>query len=119
MKARPILMSTPMVQALLEGRKTQTRRILKNKPNAQDLKLVPELLRGDAGGACSLYGKVGDLLWVRETFGIHYEGADTVIYKADNSVQGNWELYKGWKPSIFMPKWASRLNMILRLLKQR
>lgn len=60
MKQRPILFSTPMVQAILEGRKTQTRRIV-------DDKTLANLIGDDDTSECR-YGQAGDVLWVRETF---------------------------------------------------
>lgn len=72
MKERPILFSAPMVRAILEGRKTQTRRTMKSQPWARP---EPEdglwrLYAGDEGMApfpCP-YGQPGDRLWVRETW---------------------------------------------------
>ncbi len=65
MKERPILFSGPMVRAILEGRKTQTRRVLKEKPpTGMDL----SILNGEGEWICP-YGKVGERLWVREN---HY-----------------------------------------------
>lgn len=109
-----------MVQAILEGRKTVTRRIIKGLP--QDVKCIGWLT--DSGNAKS-YGTVafdvngnrkyfklpyliGDILYVRETFVTH---RNDVFYKADNE----WLKLKNlgisfkWKPSIHMPKEAARL----------
>lgn len=74
-KERPILFSTPMVQAILEGRKTQTRRVVKPKPvvtTAQDgfkFLTIPGLGAIDEFivNKCP-YGQIGDRLWVRETW---------------------------------------------------
>lgn len=116
MKEHPILYSTPMIRAKLEGRKFQTRRIIKVQPEAQlhpcgsskwywstdpsDLK-IPYV-------KCP-YGKVGDVLWARETW-CSVSRADCVggvttkyHYKADYE-----DTFK-WKPSIHMPKEASRI----------
>lgn len=81
MKEYPIIFSAPMVRALLEGRKTQTRR-LASSPLA---KVQP-----------------GDRLWVRESF--HPEGT----YMADHPGDAR---SMGWKPSIHMPRSASRLTL--------
>ena len=119
MKERPILFSAPMVRAILDGRKTQTRRIAK----VTDKDCKPGMITPLAGfvprtianhiSYCP-YGKTGDRLWVRETFK-QYNGI--ISYKAD----GNWisdfndidnfnphENIK-WKRSIHMPRSASRI----------
>lgn len=121
----PILFSAPMVRAILEGRKTQTRRIVKN--------LSWELVGDDDGspdygfvrrngkeevwpeGACP-HGRPGDQLWVRETFGIPdapYEERrkDLVSYRADESLELAELNRYFWRPSIFMPRWASRITL--------
>lgn len=79
MKERPILFSAAMVRALLEGRKTQTRRILDPKQGPNFGFTEPEVKDGFLAwvdgrnkmpvGSCR-YGRPGDRLWVRETFGI-------------------------------------------------
>jgi len=106
MKSRPILFSTDMVQAILAGKKTQTRRIVKSR---HFLKNCP-------------YGQPGDQLWVRETFKtvekpIRDSGSGAImaydtpeyIYKADK-LPHIQKLIK-WKPSIFMPREASRITL--------
>ena len=94
MKERPIIFSSPMVRAILDGRKTQTRRDIKEK-----------LMCGeDAHVNNCQYGKPGDRLWVRETFCYHDDLA-RYLYKADG-VTG-----VKWKPSIFMPRIASRIML--------
>lgn len=111
-KQHPILFSTEMVQAILDGRKTQTRRVVK-----------PQHLRGNLGPDGSMsdeiirlcpYGKPGDILWVRETWARDVYTRD-YVYKASADV-----FYSGipaWKPSIHMPKDACRL--ILRITNVR
>jgi hypothetical protein len=103
-KRRPILFSTPMVKAILEGRKTETRRVIKD-PGWRDNGFEPKL-------------KVGNILWVRETFkpkyvkeGLEgfkkqYPGVCPWFYAADGESEPG---YGGWKPSIFMPREASRI----------
>jgi hypothetical protein len=125
MKERPILFSGPMVRAILEGRKTQTRRIVKPQPTKDYVTLMP--LSGELVGVTKHggpidnrgwlhcpYGKPGDRLWVRETWGkVHYEGVDespTIFYRADERDQERDELTR-WRPSIHMPRWASRINL--------
>lgn len=130
MKERPILFGAPMVRAILEGRKTQTRRIAKPRRH-------PSLLDGswsdgyvrDPGNREWLmiecpYGQPGDRLWVREngwerperTPRMMREGADTwapYYYDADRLTQQDREDFKAWgfkrRPSIHMPRWASRI----------
>lgn len=111
MKERPIIFSTPMIQAILEGRKTQTRRVVKYRPYAQDD--APVHLH-----ECP-YGVPGDRLWVREAWGQGYftpPGDDTtegaIHYRATEL-----DAHVTWKPSIFMPRWASRIT--LRITKVR
>lgn len=103
-KFHPTLFQTEMIQAILENRKTQTRRIIKDptlqeNPNNVDEEFLVLTVK-------SKY-KVGDVLWVRETF---YETTAPELngayyYKA--SIDSGWKLK--WKPSIFMPKAACRI----------
>ena len=131
MKERPILFKGEMVRAILEGRKTQTRRVIKNNPlidadfTDEFIKLPENHIVDDCP-----YGKVGDRLWVRETF-FHEETSDEYgdgvvvgpLYRADMPM--HWDAidtehgddvdlvasdYK-WTPSIHMPRWASRINL--------
>jgi hypothetical protein len=96
---RPILFSAPMVRAILAGKKTETRRAVKPQPDGLFIpwkRFCP-------------YGEIGDHLWVRETF--CRTGAGVTIYRADSKTdQPYWTLLK-WKPSIFMPRWASRITL--------
>lgn len=116
MKERPILFSAPMVRALLAGTKTQTRRIAKpvRHPDLGNVytpgALVLEHEPQHVIERCCPYGQPGDRLWVRETFG-HFErnenfkpGCD-VFFRAD----GNCLELEPWRPSIHMPRWASRI----------
>ena len=129
MTDRPILFSAPMVQAILDGRKTQTRRAVKPQPAGEIVRGEPDFNHwidtkywerqnqkenrgiGTRGFACP-YGQPGDRLWVRETFG-HFErnenfapGCD-VFYRAD----GESLAVEPWRPSIHMPRWASRITL--------
>jgi hypothetical protein len=106
-KERPILFSGPMVKAILEGRKTQTRRVMKDPE-------LPHVLNDEEVRAECPYGKRGDHLWVRETWrvfgGREYEYQQhkpSVEYRADET---GFE-QKEWRPSIFMPRWASRITL--------
>lgn len=104
MKERPILFSPPMVAAILNEQKWQTRRIVKNQP-ANDQIPVDDL-------RCP-YGQPGDRLWVRETWAAtDNDGLGiTYLYKADGDDTGNPAIR--WQPSIFMPRTASRLTLEL------
>ena len=140
MRSRPILMSALMVRALFDGRKTQTRRPVRNV-NAQDHPFVgtfdvrgglPLVVFSDAPNdqvisrieAKCPYGQPGDLLWVRETTAFWWSGgkATSVLgYRADvNDPHGDgfgcddpWWLSCDWTPSIHTYRWASRLTLEL------
>lgn len=141
MKERPILFSAPMVRALLAGSKTQTRRVVKWRGVAPGLNLGfsgLEAHRFDPGSSewwalasrrgdgcweerceptiCP-YGAAGDRLWVRETWAVSHaldhlkprevpHGSGLVYYAATENLGG---LLK--RPSIFMPRWASRITL--------
>lgn len=120
-KEHPILFSAPMVRAILEGRKTQTRRIAKEF----DGKDVDAIIRRFPNQQGCPYGQPGDRLWVRETVWIPrprtrhdmLEVADTwpkCIYSADtDAIEIEWMKEHRWKqrPSIHMPRWASRITL--------
>ncbi|MGQ8875919.1 hypothetical protein ACUTR7_00295 [Delftia sp. NA_296.1] len=134
MKERPILFSGPMVRAILASTKSQTRRICK-PAMAHNLSHVVEVpdpqergqiyngtTFGDEEGSIqftSPYGGVRDRLWVRESHWWfkdecdHETGyyppaltADDVEYRADGESKRH-----GWRPSIHMPRWASRITL--------
>lgn len=122
MNTRPILFSAPMVRALLDGSKSQTRRVVKRSDEwpVTAVKAVVLETRGtamavDAGRfaygpeiKCP-YGQPGDRLWVRETWiDASSDLHSCVIYRADGDEQACGE---PWKPSIFMPRWASRIAL--------
>lgn len=132
MKERPIIFSGPMVWAILEGRKTQTRRIAKE---FNMLNLDGILKRFPNQQECP-YGEPGDRLWVRETHRYWWPDWEDpgshpcrCRYKADDAIidlpvgwdEGNQfftpedadldkEPHK-WRPSIYMPRWASRITL--------
>jgi len=103
MKERPILFSGPMVRAILEGRKTQTRRIVKPQPLRD--RGVMAFNDGEHPQMRCPYGKPGDRLWVRETWCPDVEPY-TFRYKADGD-----EPLERWRPSIHIPRWASRITL--------
>ena len=115
MKELPIRFSGPMVKAILDGSKTQTRRVVKqDRDGLLDCKPTPAW---DAFWQCVAcpYGKPGDRLWVRETFGIDDEDG-AVLYFADPDTAQNAEharicedRYPRRRPSIHMPRWTSRI----------
>jgi hypothetical protein len=144
MRERPILFSGPMVRAILEGRKTQTRWVMKPQPVLDGDMVGHPALCGLFGahvfGPCAAkmipcpYGAPGDRLWVRETWAPIVQIADVdlpagLVEKADprGGVQliayrattedfvwadGDGYAMEGrscWRPSIHMPRWASRL----------
>jgi len=114
MKERPILFSTPMVRAILEGRKTQTRRVF--SPKLMDW--LPSFFTWSAltapGSSFCPYGKPGDRLWVREAFtdapAPEEFGGSVYIYRADFAdYTGEPRTLFKWTPSIFMPRSACRI----------
>ncbi|MDI6033031.1 hypothetical protein QLS91_08085 [Flavobacterium sp. LB2P84] len=111
-KFHPILFATPMVQAIQEGRKTQTRRIIKdellqNSTPDDDLEFLLLTIRYKY--------KVGDVLWVRETFrAIEQEqGSPRFEYKATEKINRTDK----WKPSLFMPKQACRIFLKIQSIR--
>ncbi len=139
----PILFSSQMVQAILRGNKSQTRREIKGCNDFSHSKLVidPELCGEDKNGdiypllskglhvdfdfgewvvKCP-YGNVGDILWVRETWAdntayfLYKASCDSDFY-VDENYQETKEKIK-WKPSIFMPKKACRLFLKIADIK--
>lgn len=97
MSEKPILFSTPMVQAILDGRKTITRRIVKEKPP-----ITPYRCRY----------KVDDVLYVRETYmeAPNYPDLPEEYYYKASMCEQFLDEWKGcWKPNIHMPKVAARI----------
>jgi hypothetical protein len=133
-KEKPILFSAPMIKAILEDRKTQTRRIVKHpeyfgcftgdcpheyqKQCDESILFVPD---------CP-YGTPGDRLWVRETFCVGYPTGEPhhwsaikptselhqaerrAFYRADGEDPKDGP-QRHWTPSIHMPRWASRITL--------
>jgi hypothetical protein len=134
-KERPILFSAPMVKAILKGEKTQTRRIVKTPKSfgefidvfdddylAQYGFIAIDTSLGHGFKVRCPYGKVGDRLWVRETFycnDYRYPDAapidelkESLDYKANHESDCDC-FFEGsaWRPSIHMPRWASRISL--------
>lgn len=111
MKERPILFSAPMVRALLAGKKTQTRRVVKGEA-LQWLKrdkFAPAFV-SDAGNHLCPYGQPGDRLWVREAWArtTVFPGSEMVVYREGDSRTD----YGGpWKPGIHMFRRDSRITL--------
>lgn len=126
MKSRPILFSYPMIRAILNGTKTQTRRLFPcqssdivkvTQHETSPLTWLPwfedehgKLWRKSWDETCR-FGKVGDRLWVKET---HLPKASGLIYRADYDpveAAGLGGMYGGWKPSIFCRREYSRITL--------
>lgn len=114
---KPILFSGPMVQALLDGRKHQTRRIIKaDRPFMQN-GVLHEPVGVHGSRPVALRFAVGDLLWVKETHRLTEcecteacRGPGHVWYDADYSGYRNVQFNRA-RPSIHMPRWASRVTL--------
>lgn len=125
MKERPILFSTPMVQAILNGTKSVTRRIIKPQPDENGISFMknaplnweshykeewkPYFFDDDNGERHAIhcpYGEAGDILWVRETW---MEDDVGYFYKANFDESDINHLKGNWKPTIHMPKVAARI----------
>jgi hypothetical protein len=135
-RERPILFTGPMVHAILEGRKTQTRRAM--KPQPERIPGMQGRMRWEKGGrfvawtpgihdgpvSYSPYGEPGDKLWVREAW-CRAEQDWEAVYRADmadHEIQEEAKVRRqcpqlcrdyqnGWRASIFMPRWASRITL--------
>lgn len=125
MKERPILFNSEMVKAILDGRKTQTRRVIKNITIANGkywYKSRP-LDNYPCFHMLSPYGKIGDKLWVREKHQFttgdmaptleeellkRLKKPDVMYYASDNP---RYRDKDKWRPSIHMPRWASRITL--------
>jgi hypothetical protein len=133
-RERPISFKPDMIRAILEGRKTMTRRVMRVQPDLEfkDYPIVPWVIDGEqqftsSGGtyfiadyrqgmtqsfACP-YGKVGDHLWVKETWQKHagyFYLADRLEEYQAAKAANKLPVVK-WRPSIFMPRVASRITL--------
>ncbi|MEX0563150.1 hypothetical protein AB3X30_05790 [Raoultella terrigena] len=152
MTERGMIFNGEMVGAILSGRKTMTRRIMKVQPESSGfgLRYIAESSLAKEVGmyfwsqsdACGMkarskpfacpYGKPGDRIWVRETFqgplfdfdvmdsyckdSTPFEKPEFCVYKADGVPAPEFydaddELHCRWRPSIHMPRWASRITL--------
>lgn len=135
MRERPIIFNAPMVRAILDGRKTQTRRIVKPQPWPGvpfiGIAGMVAIWRRDYGDDTSMmslvrlsHGQPGDRLWVKETFATLCPGSyeeekpragtyQDIRYKASDRMADCADDVRGyrWRPSIHMPRWASRIDL--------
>ena len=121
MKEKPILFSGPMVRAILDGRKTQTRRVVKPQPayvNSLGIPFWPGG-KGPVDYRLCPHGAEGDRLWVKEThrfdgidqrIGVREKRIEELSYRADMEGDPSCDDC-AWRPSIFMPRWASRITL--------
>jgi len=109
MKEHPILFNSEMVRAILDSRKTQTRRVIKPQCEANLMSGYQEWEYEGLLARCP-FGQIGDRLWVRETWRQpeDFEGYDrgAVLYAVSEMDAG-----AKWKPSIHMPRYASRITL--------
>lgn len=141
MKERPVIFNGEMVRAILDGRKTQTRRVIANVgadnciPLQKQTKtkdgIYTHVMDAPMYGLCP-FGQVGDRLWVREAYQgplFNFDQMETYLedtskferpefceYRADGGKTPEYydaddNLRYGWKPSIHMPRWASRITL--------
>ena len=107
---KPILFNTEMVRAILEGRKTVTRRVVKPQPPATSVVRKRSCAWDwsfwadcDMGHLMKPPYHPGDILWVRETWAKSMAG--TFMYRADDKAI----MVERWHPSIHMPREAARI----------
>lgn len=129
---RGMIFNGEMVRAILDGRKTQTRRVMKPQPDEDGLAKVingPWVDTSERIYRCP-FGVPGDRIWVRETFqgplfdfeqmeayqedSSKFKKPEFCVYKADGKPAPEFfdaddNLHCGWRPSIHMPRWASRI----------
>ncbi|MDX9719019.1 MAG: hypothetical protein RBT67_16760 [Thauera sp.] len=157
MKERPILFSAPMVRAILEGRKTQTRRIVKPQPYIDDQgnscwngrnfgqdfsgphiqAIASPIPSSKTKRVHCPFGKPGDRLWVREAWAEtdREDGTPVIAYRAGGNIAIGRDHPKGndylidtiawddmphvetWRPSIHMPRWASRILLEITAIR--
>jgi hypothetical protein len=137
-RERPVLFGAPMVRAILEGRKTQTRRVIKDVPSWEHygrdimdwglsgihqetydpnnpiegtdrwhLDVQTDVDDHSRRVIRCPYGAPGDLLWVREAW-CEADTPSGFAYAADAPGDPRG---MGWRPSIHMPRWASRITL--------
>ncbi|MGP2601647.1 hypothetical protein [Serratia ureilytica] len=141
MKERPVIFNGEMVRAILDDRKTQTRRVIANvshdnciplqKPTKTKDGIYTHVMDAPGHGLCP-FGQVGDRLWVRETWqgplvdeehlddyranADKFQAPEFCEYAADGGTRPEFcdlddNTRQGWRPSIHMPRWASRITL--------
>jgi hypothetical protein len=145
MKEIPIILTSQEVNSVREGRKTQTRRVVKPQPNrGSELTRMQDgyadgFIRAvfaqddepNAYGIKCQYGQPGDRLWVRETWNVVPVGRPAPLCgtsEIPKSLPDGWgNMYKasgdqctkdvGWRPSLHMPRWASRITLEITAIR--
>ena len=136
-KAYPIPFNGPLVRAILDGRKTQTRRVIEPQPTSGDVECInwpaPKINLGTYTTIpkCK-YGQPGDRLWVRESwrvcrqltgdrFWIQYkDGKHNGVPSIAQDALFGIALKHGdnWRPPMFMFRWASRLTLLVNQVRR-
>ena len=147
-KEKPIIFSAPMINAILDGRKTQTRRLIKPQPSQEGMQFSTIICDANkrkegrhrwvkvAENGYDIVARdeqtfncphpTGSVMWVRETWGVSWRAGDYVMvqYKVvgEKEIQlTDWDgeleqairaMNYGWRPSIHMPRWASRIDLL-------
>ncbi|WP_241723043.1 morphogenetic protein [Raoultella sp. HC6] len=124
MKERGMIFNAEMVRALLDGRKTQTRRIIKNQREGGSWSVqlaknpciprhthdwwLPNATQPYSALICP-FGAIGERIWVRETWARYNidQRSQDMAYRA--TTPEDWPDGGRWRPSIHMPRWASRI----------
>jgi hypothetical protein len=127
MTERPIPFSAEMVRAILDGRKTQTRRVIKPLPSFNSGGPILDY----GGGVMDYvephwvfskickYGAPGDLLWVREAHALSANPDLKPWYRLDHpeARSSGPRVDVKWRPSIHMPRWASRITLEVKRVR--
>ena len=134
---KPILFSTPMVLALLDGRKSQTRRIAKPQPSSGIRKsvFVKSGLEDGHGREIKPRYQPSDILWVRETwkcvqydsmdgnlgYEVEFRDGERKYFEFDDNERfhqfGKFAFKEGWQSSLFMPREAARIFLRVKTVR--
>ena len=122
-RTRHLIFNTVSIRAILDGSKTETRRVLKPQPVGAPKWWVSwtptrPLLNCNKERAAAWHNLPGDRLWIREAWARRWgdvaefsQSRANVIYRADGSERR--EVLAGWRSPIYMPRWASRIDIEL------